>query len=376
MDLARSITLLLDDPSWVKASLPLSRGGLGLRRAKELAFSVFLTSNHFTCSIVSVVFADFDLQNVVALPSRKWSQLSFAEAPVPEHRSMQRDWDQPVAEAQLRQLLTFADLVGRTRLRTALSCESGSWLHALPVQQLSIHFNDTTLRIAMALRLDSSVSQPHHCDRCQAPAGTFGHNGLSCAHSAGRHPRHSAFNEIIRPSLLTACLQAVREPPSLDRHNGKWVDGMTQLPWTRGNISYGCHMRRHNGTLSRCRDQFTNRESGWEFGGLECWEVQVSAEQLSLCAARIWDFRPMGARGEKVGCSYREESEGADGGAAFFTIYPSETQSWNSTWESLVSFGHFAARTGVRRSFFRVVLEIIFLIVLSNRPVFSLHWRQ
>ena len=44
-----------------------------------------------------------------------------------------------------------------------------------------------------------------------------GLHGLSCRYSAGRHPRHSAMNDVVKRSLLQAGLTSVLDLPGLDR---------------------------------------------------------------------------------------------------------------------------------------------------------------
>ena len=45
----------LDDPVWTHASLPTSIGGLGIRRAADLALLAFLASTHATRELLSVL---------------------------------------------------------------------------------------------------------------------------------------------------------------------------------------------------------------------------------------------------------------------------------------------------------------------------------
>ena len=45
-------------------------------------------------------------------------------------------------------------------------------------------------------------------------------HGLSCRYSAGRHPRHSAMNDVVKRALLKAGLPSVLEPPG---YRGRWV---------------------------------------------------------------------------------------------------------------------------------------------------------
>lgn len=62
-----------------------------------------------------------------------------------------------------------------------------------------------------------------------------GRHGLKCRKSAGRHARHALINTIIKRALVSADVPAVLEPVGLAREDGKRVDGMSLIPWSRGS---------------------------------------------------------------------------------------------------------------------------------------------
>ena len=59
-------------------------------------------------------------------------------------------------------------------------------------------------------------------------------HGLSCKFSAGRHPRHTALNDVVKRSLRSAGVPSVLEPVGVDRGDGKRPDGITVFPFSRG----------------------------------------------------------------------------------------------------------------------------------------------
>ena len=63
---------------------------------------------------------------------------------------------------------------------------------------------------------------------------TFGTHPLSCRFSAGRIPRHSALNDVVRRGLSAAGIPSMLEPSGLDRGDGKRPDGITVYPYSRG----------------------------------------------------------------------------------------------------------------------------------------------
>ena len=70
--------------------------------------------------------------------------------------------------------------------------------------------------------------------KCVGMIDVQGLHGLSCRFSAGRHPRHSALNEIVKLSLRSAGIPSVLEPVGIDRGDGKRPDGITIFPFSNG----------------------------------------------------------------------------------------------------------------------------------------------
>ena len=73
-----------------------------------------------------------------------------------------------------------------------------------------------------------------HICVCGEKVGSDGRHGLACKKAAGRHPRHSHCNDLIKRALGSAGVPAVREPPGLSRGDGKRPDGLTLFPWKEG----------------------------------------------------------------------------------------------------------------------------------------------
>ena len=88
-------------------------------------------------------------------------------------------------------------------------------------------------RIASALRLGARICHQHQCV-CGKTVTEDGIHGLSCQKSKGRHSRHSSVNDLIKRSLVTGGISAIREPYGVSRKDGKRPDGMSQYPWKTG----------------------------------------------------------------------------------------------------------------------------------------------
>ena len=57
---------------------------------------------------------------------------------------------------------------------------------------------------------------------------------MSCRHSGGRIPRCAAVNETIHHALVSGGVPAVLELVGVCHNDGKRLDGMSLIPWSRG----------------------------------------------------------------------------------------------------------------------------------------------
>ena len=151
--------------------------------------------------------------------------------------SLQRSWDSPRVTLAYRKLLeTAPDAPTRARLLAACTKESGAWLQALPVSSLGLRTDKEVVRVAMGLRLGVSLCHPHLCKHCQTQVDHQGLHGLSCRRSQGRHPRHTAINDIIKRSLTSVGVPSHLEPSGICLSDGKRPDGATVIPWKTGRV--------------------------------------------------------------------------------------------------------------------------------------------
>jgi hypothetical protein len=85
----------------------------------------------------------------------------------------------------------------------------------------------------MMKRLGCNLCTPHIC-KCNAKVDEISIHGLSCSKSSGRFSRHTEINSIINRSLTSIHLNSTLEPNGLSRDDGKRPDGMTLVPWIKG----------------------------------------------------------------------------------------------------------------------------------------------
>ena len=226
----------LTDDQWIQASLPVRAGGLGVRRVSSLASPAFLASAAGTRDLQDQILrADSNLPDD-CFESYLSSRLDTYQLkdPVGADVSKQRSWDEPVIQAELASLMNkYSDPLHRARLLAANSEHSGDWLHALPIAACGLRLDDNAIRVAVGLRLGSSLCEAHTCP-CGAIVDTLGRHALSCKRNIGRSQRHAFINDIVWHALNRAGIPAKKEPHGLTRDDGKRPDGLTLIPWKSG----------------------------------------------------------------------------------------------------------------------------------------------
>ena len=231
------VNVRFDDDSWKQAALPTRYGGLGLRSTVDVALPSYVASLHCCNQLISSMLPANLRPNFVsecATAVEDWKATTDdSELPEGEAKRQQRAWDSVIAERHRESLLSEANQFARARLLSAGTPESGAWLHAIPSGNLGTLLDSETLRVSIATRIGADVCTPHRC-RCGATADSKGYHALTCRLSVGRHPRHTALNDVVRRSLLSAGIPSILEPTGVDRGDGKRPDGMTVYPYSRG----------------------------------------------------------------------------------------------------------------------------------------------
>ncbi len=233
------LNIELRESSWNQATLPVKNGGIGIRLATQVSLPAFLSSVsssselmlkllpsrlHITAGVNDPAFT---------LAVEEWKlRAGVSELPVPSDK--QKSWDTSIVKIALERVWSAAtNQMSIARLTAAAASHSGAFLQALPSSAVGTRLDDTTLRIAIALRLGAPVCAPHTCV-CGEAVDESGSHGLSCRKSAGRHMRHGALNDLVKRALAMAEVPSRLEPTSLFRSDGKRPDGMSLMPWKRG----------------------------------------------------------------------------------------------------------------------------------------------
>ena len=143
----------------------------------------------------------------------------------------QQNWDKPVVEVEHDRLLAIPG--NRSRLLAVSAEHSSDWLHALPISSCGLRLSDEAIRVAVGLRLGTTLCATHQCP-CGSQVDALGTHGLSCKKSGARIQRHNALNDVVHRGLVRAGVPSNKEPAGLLRSDGKRPDGVTQIPWISG----------------------------------------------------------------------------------------------------------------------------------------------
>jgi len=80
--LAAVTNTAMTDSVWRQATLPVARGGLGIRRTEEIAIPAFLASVFFVKDLLFMINPAMDIAAITAEPIRQWAAVTLQPLPV------------------------------------------------------------------------------------------------------------------------------------------------------------------------------------------------------------------------------------------------------------------------------------------------------
>ena len=104
----------------------------------------------------------------------------------------------------------------------------------MPVSSCGLYLSDEEVRIAVGLRIGLPLVLPHACEY-GGMIDSLGLHCLACIKSANKQARQSIINDVVYRSMVSAKIQAVKEPTGLCK-DGKRPDSASIIPWKRGKI--------------------------------------------------------------------------------------------------------------------------------------------
>jgi len=216
--------------NWSQASLHIRHAGLGLHSVVDLSLPCFLSSSHACKGLVNHLLPSLNLEipyGDVNDASDDWSKHHDS---LPLEKGIQAAWDDLAWRDPLNSLLNNNNPWNHCRLLAAQESHTAAWSEAFPIVSVGNLLSPDEFRIAIALQTGAKIFESMKC-RCGKIVDELGLHGLSCSKNAGRFPRHSAINSILKRSLTRIGLPSTLEPLTND---GRRPDGLTLGPWYRG----------------------------------------------------------------------------------------------------------------------------------------------
>ena len=182
------MNITINETQWIQASLPISKGGLGIRKISDVCLPAFLSSLHSVRSLVSHILPNMDNEATLHLWNELWEQWTLLNVDkVPENLSIQKQWDVINVERIIAENLNFERLEDKARFRALKEIESGGWLRSIPSSNIGTAMSNQDFQICVALRLGINYFSRHKCI-CGSLVDGNGTHGLSCPKAKGTYP--------------------------------------------------------------------------------------------------------------------------------------------------------------------------------------------
>uniref|UniRef100_A0A1X7V141 Uncharacterized protein n=1 Tax=Amphimedon queenslandica TaxID=400682 RepID=A0A1X7V141_AMPQE len=96
---------------------------------------------------------------------------------------------------------------------------------------MGLRMDDTTIRVAVGLRLRLPLCHPHSCCHCNGHVDELATDSFSCRRSQGRHFPHASITSVVHRAFAAAGIPSHLESSGLANASGKRPDGITMVPW-------------------------------------------------------------------------------------------------------------------------------------------------
>ena len=231
----------ISDWSWLKASLPVSLGGLNLRQALLHAPAAFIGSLALSDPLVAQILrhpppVPASLPSCLATLAGAaghpgWVSLQDIDVPLRQH-SLSYQIDQESFDL----LLSYAP--DTRSLALAQSCSlphAGDWLNAVPSSSLGLHFMDREFRVCLQYWLGVPIFEEGvKCGVCHSSADSFGDHQVGCGGNGDRILRHNPICDSIFHAARSAALAPRKEVPSLILGSQSLPAVILRPNWERG----------------------------------------------------------------------------------------------------------------------------------------------
>ena len=285
----------ISDWSWLKASIPSYKGGLGLRSASLHAPAAFLASSSTSKPLVERILghppgpsphtspAVSALATAAAHPD--WSSLD--DINVPLH---QRSLSLSIDEACFQRLLTSAPSIRSRALALSSSLpHAGDWLSVVPSISLGLHLQDREFRCCLRYWLGTPIlSNPIPCPECRGTADIFGDHQVGCGGNGDRISRHNAVRDVVFAAAQSAALAPSKETPGVVPNSMSRPADILLPNWSCGRpVALDVHI------ISPLQQQLVGEASFTPGHALQVGVQRKLAAHLSACRSTGTDFIPL-----------------------------------------------------------------------------------
>ena len=140
--LSTILNVSLSDDQWLQASLPVQKGGLGIRSAGMLASSAYLASAAATLRLQNAILANsccLSRDPAVDEALIIWKTQSHTVEPASPAYQYQKAWNNIVASSAVDNLASRCNnKIDNARLKAAVAPHSGDWLNAIPISSVGL----------------------------------------------------------------------------------------------------------------------------------------------------------------------------------------------------------------------------------------------
>lgn len=152
----------VNDEQWIQATLPVKRGGLGIRRIEDISLPTFLSSTFGVGTLVSHILNKPDEIAIHSTEAalQKWNSLNNS---IPQDQIFQKNWDVINIERIINNNLKIDSKLDMARYQALQHKESGAWMNAFPSSTIGTFMDNNTFRICVALRLGCKICEAHIC---------------------------------------------------------------------------------------------------------------------------------------------------------------------------------------------------------------------
>ena len=231
----------LSEWSWLKASLPSCRGGIGLRSASLHAPAAFLASSTGSQELIGKMLGrplscSTHMESAVAALSSSaskpdWLYLEDIDVPI-----SQRSLSLAIDEAVHQHLFSSAPSTrARALAHSSALPHASDWLNGVPSAALGLHLQDQEFRCCLRYWLGVPLhSTSYSCPECRSTADAYGDHQVCCGGNGDRIARHNAIRDVLFSAARSVALAPTREAPSLVPDSHSRPADILLPTWSRG----------------------------------------------------------------------------------------------------------------------------------------------